>query len=328
MGASPSLLDATNTVSIGDERAVADAADRILVQCFGDGNFDRELLHASFVLVGRLFAGKCAGYLACDMPYHDLRHSLDTALVMARLIAGYQSAQGCSPVALTPEHGLLGVLLGLLHDTGFIRKTSEAPLCGPQLMPEHEFRSVEFAANYLRTTSLAQHAALSQLILATRLASDLDRLFTGYDAPAVALGQMLGAADLLSQISDPWYLERCFYHLYPEMVLGGCDRIRGPDDQEQLLYRDGFDLLSKTPRFYEHVVRKRLTQDFQHVARHLAVHFAGADPYAEAVQRNLDRCARMVAEGPAGLLGEEPITTTGDVAAVYHASPPRNQPFG
>src|SRR6266540_438420 len=120
-----SLLDATNTVSIGDDQAVADATDRILAQCFGAGSFDRELLHASFTLVGRLFAGEHAGYLACDMPYHDLRHSLDTALVMARLIAGYQSEQGVSPDVLTPEHGLLGVLLSLLHDTGFIRKTSD-----------------------------------------------------------------------------------------------------------------------------------------------------------------------------------------------------------
>ncbi|MGA8031806.1 MAG: hypothetical protein WCB48_05385 [Casimicrobiaceae bacterium] len=326
MRASPSLLDATNTVSIGDAQAVAEATDRILVQCFGDRSFDRELLHASFTLVGHLFAGERAGYLACDMPYHDLRHSLDTALVTARLIAGYQREQRDSLGAFTPEHGLLGILLGLLHDTGFIRKTSEAMLCGPQLMSEHESRSVEFARNYLETTSLAKHAALAQLILATRLGSDLNQLFAGYEGPAVTLGQMLGSADLLSQISDRWYLERCFYHLYPEMVLAGCDRVRSPDGREQLLYCDGFDLLSKTPWFYENIVRKRLTQDFQQVDRHLAVHFGGADPYAEAIHGNLDRCARMVAKGPLGLLQREPITTTRNVAAIYHARPPSQTP--
>ena len=326
MRAPLSLLDATNTVSIGDDQAVADAADRILEDCFGAGSFDRELLHASFTLVGRLFAGEHPGYLACDMPYHDLRHSLDTALVMARLVAGYQSEQGASPGAFTPEYGLLGVLLSLLHDTGFIRKTSEAALCGPQLMAEHESRSVEFAGRYLRTTSLANHAALAPLIFVTRLGSDLNQLFTGYDGPAITLGQMLGSADLLSQISDRWYLERCYYHLYPELVLGGGDRVRTADGREQLLYRDAFDLLSKTPRFYENIVCKRLDRDYQQVARHLAVHFAGADPYAEAIHCNLDRFARVIAEGPFGLVQREPFTTTRNLAAIYHAPPPRPVP--
>lgn len=322
MPAPRSLLDATNTVSIGDPQAVADATDRILEKCFGAGSFDRELLHASFTLVGRLFAGEYPGYLACDSPYHDLRHSLDTALVMARLIAGYQSEQGDSSAAFTPQFGLLGVLLGLLHDTGFIRKTSEAALHGPQLMAEHESCSVEFAGSYLRTTSLANHAALAQLIFTTRLGSDLNQLFAGYEGPAITLGQMLGSADMLSQIADRWYPERCFYHLYPELVLGGCDRVRTSDGQEQLLYRDAFDLVSKAPKFYENIVCKRLNQDFQQVARHLAVHFGGADPYAAAIRCNLDRFARMVAEGPFGHLQREPITTTRNLDAIYHAPPP------
>lgn len=321
MRAPQSLLDATNTVSIGDHEAVADAIERILEQCFGAGSFDRELLHAGFNRVGRLFAGDHPGYLACDMPYHDLRHSLDAALVMARLVAGYQSERGGSPGALPPELGLLGVLLGLLHDAGFIRKTSEAALCGPQLMPEHESRSVEFARNYLETTSLANHAALAQLIFVTRLSADLNQVFAGHEAPAITLGQMLGGADLLSQVSDRWYLERCYFHLYPELVLGGSDRVRTADAQEQLLYRDAFDLLSKTPRFYENIVCKRLNQDFQQVTRHLTAHFAGADPYAAAIHRNLDRFARVIAEGPDGLLQREPITTTRNLAAIYHARP-------
>jgi hypothetical protein len=316
-----SLLDPTNAVSVGDNNAVSDAVDRILEKCFGAGSFDGKLLHASFALVGRLFAGAYPGYLPCDMPYHDLRHSLDTALVMARLVAGYQSEHGVSSDAFTPDFGLLGVLLGLLHDTGYIRKTSEAALCGPELMAEHEARSVQFAAGYLRTTSLAYHAALTSLILVTHLGSDLNRLFTGYDRAAIILGRMLGSADLLSQISDRWYLERCYYHLYPELVLGGGDRTRTPDGREQLLFSDAFDLLRKTPRFYENVVCKRLDQDFHKVTRYLAVYFAGTDPYAEAIRRNLDRFARVVADGALGPLQCEPLTTTSNLPAIYHFPP-------
>ena len=203
-----SLLDATNTVPVGNAQGVADATDRILANCFGVGGFDRELIQVSFTLVGHLFAGDHPGYLACDMPYHDLRHSLDAALVMARLIAGYQSEHCGSPTALTPEYGLLGVLLTLLHDTDFIRNTSEVAFCGPQLTAEHEARSVEFAESYLLTTSLARHAALAPLIFATRLSSDLSQLFAGHEQVAITIGQMLGNADLFSQMADRCYLER------------------------------------------------------------------------------------------------------------------------
>ena len=35
----------------------------------------------------------------------------------------------------------------------------------------------------------------------------------------------------------------------------------------------------------------------------------------------MDRVARIVAEGPLGLLQAEPITTTRNLAAIYHAQP-------
>lgn len=323
MPAPHALLDATNTVSIGDAEAVANAADSLLEKSFGAGSFDRELLHATFSLASRLFAGEHPGYLACDMPYHDLRHSLDTALVMARLIDGYQSGHRGSSSALTPEQGLLGVLLALLHDTGYIRKTTEAALCGPQLTAEHESRGVEFAETYLQTTSLAEYAGLASLIIATRLGANLGHVFAGHEDPAIRLGQMLGTADLLSQLSDGWYLERCYYHLYPELVLGGGDRVCTPDNQTLVLFRDGFDLLYKTPAFYENVVRKRLTHDFEQVTRHLDVHFCGADPYVNAVDGNVKRAARMCSEGGSKLLRGVPITTTRHLAAIYHSPKPQ-----
>ena len=323
MGSFRSLLDVTNTVSLGDAAEVAGAADRMLTDCFGAGRYDGELLHASFTVVERLFAGDYPGYLACDMPYHDLRHSLDAALVMARLVNGFQREHGAAPDRLSPAFGLLGVLLALLHDTGFLRKTVEALIFGPQLAAEHESRSVEFAGSYLQTTSLANCASLAPLILATRLASDPDKLLADYEGPAVTLGRMLGTADLVCQMADRCYLERCYYHLYPELVVGGRDRVRTPDGHEQLLYRDAFELLCCTPRFYESVVRKRLDPDFQDVARYLRVHLGGVNTYAEAIACNIDRSARIVAEGRPTLLGLEPATTTSNLAPIYHGTPPR-----
>ena len=316
------MRDVTNEVSLGDSAQVADASDRILRKCFGPGQFDSDLLRRAFTFADRLFAGREPGHLACDMPYHDLRHSLDTALIMARLVDGWQSVHREANDALTPEHGALGVLLALLHDTGYLRRSSEAALCGPQLMREHEARGIALADAWLRTTSLAAHAPLAALIDATRLSARPRDLFAGHAGASVTLGHMLGSADLLSQVADRWYLERCYYHLYPELVLGECDRIRAPTGDVTMLYRDAADLVRKTGTFYEKVVRPRLDEDFADVTRYLAIHFGGVDPYTEATQRNLARLADVSADDRMHLLDGEPLTTSRDLAAIYHAPPP------
>ncbi len=316
------ILDVTDTVSLADAASVQSEVEDILAESFGADRVERGALAAGFELVDRLFAGREPGYLACDMPFHDLRHSLDTALVTARLVAGCRRAESGAAGALRSEMAVLGVLLALLHDVGYLRRETEAALVGPELMPDHEARSADFAAGWLRETALAGYAALATLILATRLGGDCERLFAGRDAAAVALGQILGSADLLSQIADRLYVERCYYHLYPELVLAGLDRRRLPDGREELLYRDAFDLIGKTRGFCEHVMAERLRGSFGQVAHGLSTYFAGADPYALAIAGNLDRLARMSVSGIASLLGDEPATTTRDLAAVYHAPRP------
>ena len=314
------IPDVTNTVSIGDPREVGAAIASMLADCFGPGSFDEDLLHASFERIGGMFSGDDPDYLACDMPYHDLRHSLDTALVTTRLVAGYVRAHDGSSAALTAEHALAGVLLALLHDTGYLRTASERALCGPQLTVGHEERSAEFAQRYLRTTSLARHADDADLILATRLAQDPDALLAGRAPADVALGRMLATADLVCQLADDRYLERCYWHLFPELELGGCNRTRTSDGGERPLYRDALALVCGTPAFYDNVVRPRLDDGLAGTARHLATLFDDADPYGAAIARNVAR-ARRIAGGERALLGPEPPTTTVDLAPIYHAAP-------
>jgi len=318
----PRIPDVTGTVSIADTASVQVEVEGILGESFGAGRVDRGVLQAGFALVDRLFAGEHPGYLVCDMPFHDLRHSLDTTLVTARLIAGCRRAGSGAAGALSSEMAVLGVLLALLHDVGYLRKESEAAFVGPQFMAEHEARGADFAADWLRETTLAGYAPLATLIHATRLGADCNRLFAEHDVAAVALGRMLGSADLLSQIADHFYVERCYYHLYPELVLADLDRKRLPDGREELLYRDAFDLVAKTRGFCEHVIAKRLRGAFGDVAHCLSIYFGGADPYADGIAGNLDRLSRMSVDGIGSLLGYEPATTTRDLAAVYHAPRP------
>jgi hypothetical protein len=323
MPAPPPLLDVTGTVSIADTASTRAEVEQVLVGTFGASRLDLALLRTGFELVDRLFAGAHPGYLACDMPYHDLRHSLDTALVAARIVAGCVRDGSGAAGSISADQALLGVLLAVLHDVGYLRETTEAALVGPQLAPEHEARGVRFAARWLGTTALAGSAPLAELIQATHLRADWERIFAQRDAAAIAVGCVLGAADLVSQIADRWYVERCYHHLYPEFVLGGIDRRRLPDGREELLYRDALDLVVKTEAFCEAVIRDRLRSRFAGVAHGLAAYFGGADPYADAIGRNLDRLARIAADGGAGLIGGEPPTTTRDLASVYRGRRPR-----
>jgi hypothetical protein len=311
------LFDVTGTIPLDRAAAVAAAIDDILARAYGPASFDRELLHGSFTFVERLYRGEQPGWLACDMPYHDLRHALDAALATARLVDGCR-IDGCDG-ALAPDLGLVAVLLALLHDTGFLRTTAEASLCGPQLAMGHESRSAAFAADYLRSTPLAPHADLAPLIMATRMAVAPSVALEGHDGAAITIGRMLGSADLLCQLADPRYLERCYHHLYPEMLLGAGDASRSRGAQPRFVVADAHDMLARTPGFVKDVALPRVRDGFGFVARHLAAHFGGHEPYAASTRDNLARCERIVAERRWDLLGGPPPTTTSDLDPIYVA---------
>src|SRR5262245_18273501 len=83
-------LDLTGTVRLDSAAAVAEASAALLATHFPATRPDAAFLRRSFDDIEAAFWGEYPGYLACDTPYHDLRHSLDTALLVARMIDGYQ----------------------------------------------------------------------------------------------------------------------------------------------------------------------------------------------------------------------------------------------
>jgi hypothetical protein len=311
------MRDVTGTVPLDDAAAVADAVEGILARAYGAASLDRKTLHAAFAFVERLYTGGEPGWIACDMPYHDLRHARDAALATARLLDGCR-IDGCD-VALESDRAVVTVLLALMHDTGFLRTTAEASRCGPELAEGHEARSAALAASYLRSTPLAVHADLAPLIMATRMASSPSDLLDGRTAPAVTIGRVLGSADLLCQLADPRYLERCYHHLYAEMLLGRPDAARDRDGRPRFVVADARAMLAGTPVFCERMALPRLREGLAFVARHLAAHFGGRDPYAESIRVNLDRCGRIVGEQCWDLMGGPPPTTTRDLDPIYFA---------
>ena len=67
----------------------------------------------------------------------------------------------------------------------------------------------------------------------------------------------LGTADMLAQMADRCYLEKCRDRLYAEFVLGGIATTRSRDGVATM-YGSGLDLLRKTPGFIDNTLDGRL----------------------------------------------------------------------
>lgn len=297
--------DVTGTVNMADTTAVADAVCRILATCYP--GFDAEPLQQGFLDIHDAFWGRYPDLLACDTPYHDLRHSLGTALLMARMLDGFERARSCSARYFQPSEACVAVLLALYHDIGFLRRPDEAHLAGACLIGDHEARSVAFMAVYLARAGFENPASWAELIHATNFAQPLAALMAPLTPVRQQIACMLGAADLVSQFSSRYYLERCYHYLYREFVIAGVDRMVDAAGREVVLYASAEDLLIKTPVFYEKVVKPRLEESFLGVARCVSHHFGGGNPYEEGMRRNLIYLRSMIERNDFSGLGRKPV---------------------
>ena len=270
--------DPTGTVDLESPGAVLAVVDDLLAKRYGSAyTRDHKSLLATLVFdVARAFRGEYPGLLRCDTHYHDLRHALDAGLAMTRLIDGYALSDTVAP--LTVEQALLGVMLALTHDIGLLRKLDEADLEGASLTPIHERRGVHFMRDYLAHTSLAHLAPHAELIMITRLDFHMKPEWLPWEK---GLASLLGAADLMSQLSDRCYLEKCRDFLFVEFSAIG---LTGPGNP----YPDQETLLRKTPAFYSGLLRKRIVDEYDHADRFMAAHFGGTCPYTEAIDRNFN----------------------------------------
>jgi hypothetical protein len=116
-------------------------------------------------------------------------------------------------------------------------------------------------------------------------------------------GHLIGTGDLIAQMSDRCYLEKCRDRLFPEFVLGG---IAVPDSEQAAKYRSGLDVLRQTPEFVTETRRTRLDGEFGGAYRSLEALFGGRNPYMEAIDRNLDYLAEVLRTGNWPMLRRDP----------------------
>ena len=278
--------DVANRINVEDPAQVRDS----IISIFGARYPGADLtpLQRGFNDFTALFSGCFPGYLACDTLYHDMRHSLDMTLALARLVDGHDRVVGESE-RLGARRAMLGVLIALLHDSGYLKRTSESTVDnGAVFTKVHVSRSADFIATYLPKVGFADEAALAaRLVHFTGYEMDIDDIRVE-DVRDRTVGCMVGAADLIGQMSDRMYLEKVHAFLYEEFVWGKIAREQMADGREVVRYSSADDLIIKTPGFYEYVARARITKKLGGVDRYAEAHFDGTSLYQTEIDRNMD----------------------------------------
>ena len=155
--------DVTNTVQVSSVPAVKRAVEELYSQTWPSGKVER--LETAFTDFERLFNGHFPGYLGCDTVYHDLQHSLDDTLAMARLLAGYDRSHAVEQ-RLGAERAMMGIVVALFHDAGYIRQTDDTMhRNGAEFTRTHVGRSAQFLTRYLPTLGLADWVPVATQIV-------------------------------------------------------------------------------------------------------------------------------------------------------------------
>lgn len=294
------VMDVTGTVNVTDSFAVCRAVLEILSARYPAHDFQVvTTLYADF---SALYQGTYPGYEACETPYHDIQHVLDVSLAMARLLDGYDKSHSADE-CLGAELAIVGMAVALFHDSGYIRsRDDQSSSHGAEYTKVHVSRSADFLEAYLPTIGLKKWGQLSK---------DLVH-FTGYevsleDIPVVEikhriLGAMIGTADVIAQMADVAYLNKCRDRLYPEFELGGMLKQKLADGSEEVIYSSAEDLLAKTPQFIKTTITERLDGHFQGLYRYVEAHFSGSNLYMDALENNCKHLESLLDKNDPSLL--------------------------
>jgi hypothetical protein len=309
--------DVTNRVRTTEPGQVSAEVMRLYRGLY-DGKPSRAIARA-FADIGRLYRGAHPEYHPCDTEYHDIQHVLDVTLAMARLMDGYERSRNGAP-ALDRECYALGVTMALYHDFGYLRRRSDRRhRYGAEYTITHVSRGAAHLRSYLPRIGLSRYARAGATLVH----------FTGYERPVESIrihqtllrrvGHMLGTADILAQMSDRCYLEKCRDRLYPEFVLGGLAQKKLPGGRTQVMFSSGEDLVRKTPGFYTNAA-KRLDLQLARAYEYAERHFRGQNLYLEEMHKNV-RYAQAVADAPSlRMLRRAPPSTLGARVEPYPRS--------
>ena len=307
--------DVTNKVQVSNATAVRDAVHELFSGAFPGASFDK--LWLAFYDFERLFTGRFPGYCGCDTTYHDVQHTLDMTLALARLVVGYERSVDPAD-RLGPGRAQMSIVTSLFHDSGYIRheERDEDFSNGAQFTLYHVSRSADFLRRYLPELGMSKDVGVASMIVHfSGYELDLD-LIELDDPRDIICGHLIGTADLIAQMADRCYLEKCRDRLYKEFVVGGVAVENAAPGEFQVRYKSGKDLLIKTPQFYQQVMRDRLHRKFNRAYRYIEVLYGGQNPYIDAIRINIAHLVRVIESDDWSLLRREPPYFLGIVNAV------------
>ena len=247
---------------------------------------DKAVVPQAFGWVIACFTGNYKDYQKVDAPYHDLEHTLQATLCMARLLRGRHLA-GAHP-QLTPPLFRLGLLAILLHESGYLKKREDTQGTGAKYTVTHVDRSADFAAELLGEKGFGPQEilAVQNMIHCTDLDSALTAIPFQSDLERT-VGFTLGTADLLGQMAARDYVDKLPI-LYAEFAEAA--EYSKEETHFVATYSGATDLMRKTPAFWKTFVRSKLDWDFGRLYRFLNDPYPeGPNEYIERIEANMDR---------------------------------------
>jgi hypothetical protein len=238
----------------------------------------------------QFFSGKYPGYQAIDARYHDLEHTMQGTLCLARLLRG-RHFSGANPV-LTPGMFELGLLAILMHDTGYLKRTDDIQGTGAKYTLTHVRRSAEFARIFLseKGYNQGQINVVQDMIRCTGVNVDLSSIPFASDLEKT-VGFALGTADLLGQMAAADYVEKLpvlFLEFAEAAKFGG-----GPSSRA-ISFRSAEELMCNTPTFWQNYVLPKIQKDFGNLYRFLNDPYPeGPNFYFDAIEANIAKLRKL-----------------------------------
>lgn len=273
-----------------DPTAVAHEVQLIYLSLFPDGN--RLIVPRAFGVVIDCFSGGNPNYLPIDALYHDVEHTLQGTLCLARLLRTRHLA-GAEP-RLNGDQFELGLLAILLHDTGYLKRKGDTEGTGAKYTPIHVRRSADFAAECLGMKGFSQEdvQAIQHMIQCTGIGAEPEKIPFQNEWQRV-LGCALGTADLLGQMAAPDYVDKLPI-LFEEFAEAA--RHNGGRNPALTAFKSAGDLIQRTPDFWDNYVRPRLDGTLGGLYRFLAEPYPdGPNRYLERIEENIGRIRRGIA---------------------------------
>jgi len=271
-----------------DPVAVEKEVQAAYLEMFPQG--DASFVPTAFGWVRDLFFGRYKDYQASDARYHDLEHTLQGTLCMARLLLCRHQANA-KPVT-TQRLFELGLLAILLHDSGYLKKKSDTGGTGAKYTFTHVTRSVGFAEEFLteKGLQLKEVLAVQNMIRCTGVNADLTRIpFQGELEKVV--GFSLGTGDLLGQMAAADYVEKLpiLYSEFDESARFYDGKMAGLSS-----FSSADDLMKKTPDFWTKYVVPKINNEFWGLYRFLNKPYPnGPNWYLQHVEANLQKLRQM-----------------------------------